>query len=212
MTVGLARSRRRGHLNKSTQAKPPFHTRLDRQHCRCRMGGRRISRPPSESSSRRRPALRSRCRSARLRLLRVGRHFCLSFVRCHLPLEPTALTHAAEAARSRDDPSQECSQQSSHEQGEHHGRGRRRLWETGDDRALSYLRTQRGLDDATIRAWGLGFNPADVWDDPTSWGFAPDPTSPERIWLPRGIVIPNVISGTRYSIRTGRWSGECCPA
>lgn len=53
--------------------------------------------------------------------------------------------------------------------------------------ALARLREERGLDDETIRRWGLGYNLKSVWDKPERWGL---PASEKKLWLPRGVVIP----------------------
>src|SRR5215207_4583374 len=46
------------------------------------------------------------------------------------------------------------------------------LWGTTEGAAaLRYLRECRGLTDATIRAWALGFNPRDLYDAPARWGL-----------------------------------------
>ena len=54
----------------------------------------------------------------------------------------------------------------------------------------------RGIQDATLRAFHIGYNPEDLHDDPAAWGISP-PTDPpdgdagrRRIWLPRGITFP----------------------
>lgn len=52
--------------------------------------------------------------------------------------------------------------------------------------ALDYLILERGLTMTTITAFGLGYNPRDLFDDPRKWGQVND-----RLWCPRGIVIPH---------------------
>jgi hypothetical protein len=51
--------------------------------------------------------------------------------------------------------------------------------------ALAYLENERGLSPETIRAFRLGYNPDNLYDDPARWGL-----DGKKIWLPRGIVIP----------------------
>jgi DNA primase len=51
--------------------------------------------------------------------------------------------------------------------------------------ALAYLENERGLSPETIRAFRLGYNPENLYDDPIRWGL-----DGKKIWLPRGIVIP----------------------
>ena len=52
--------------------------------------------------------------------------------------------------------------------------------------ALTYLRECRGLSDATVRRWRLGYNPRDVFDAPARWGLS----GAGKVWLPHGVVIP----------------------
>jgi len=51
--------------------------------------------------------------------------------------------------------------------------------------AQEYLEKERGLSPETWRAFRLGYNPANLYDDPARWGL-----DGRKIWLPRGIVIP----------------------
>jgi hypothetical protein len=51
--------------------------------------------------------------------------------------------------------------------------------------AQEYLEKERGLSPETWRAYRLGYNPINLYDDPAKWGLAG-----KKIWLPRGIVIP----------------------
>ena len=59
------------------------------------------------------------------------------------------------------------------------------LWEDEGARALAYLRA-RGIQDATLRAFHVGYNPEDLHDDPAAWGLPP-PTrsSPPNLAPPR---------------------------
>ncbi len=54
-----------------------------------------------------------------------------------------------------------------------------------NDQVRAYLEKERGLSDETIRAFRLGYNPRNIYDDPKRWGL-----DGRKIWLPRGIVIP----------------------
>jgi len=54
-----------------------------------------------------------------------------------------------------------------------------------DKGAQEYLRYERGLSPATWKAFRLGYNPRNLYDDPDRWGL-----EGKKIWLPRGIVIP----------------------
>lgn len=51
--------------------------------------------------------------------------------------------------------------------------------------AQEYLEKERGLSQQTWRAFRLGYNPTNLYDDPARWGL-----EGKKIWLPRGIVIP----------------------
>ena len=73
------------------------------------------------------------------------------------------------------------------------------LWSNAGRPGLAELR-RLGLADPTIRRAGLGWNPADVWDEPETWGFS----GGRKIWLPRGLVIPWFISGQLWRIRVRR--------
>ncbi|MBE7556798.1 MAG: hypothetical protein HS126_37625 [Anaerolineales bacterium] len=45
------------------------------------------------------------------------------------------------------------------------------LWSEAGRPGLDELH-RRGLTDATLRWAGLGWNPADIWDEPEAWGFS----------------------------------------
>ena len=51
--------------------------------------------------------------------------------------------------------------------------------------AQAYLQNERGLSPETWRAFRLGYNPKNLYDDPAKWGL-----EGRKIWLPRGLVIP----------------------
>ena len=51
--------------------------------------------------------------------------------------------------------------------------------------AQEYLEKERGLSPETWRAFRLGYNPTNLYDDPAKWGL-----EGKKIWLPRGVVIP----------------------
>jgi len=76
------------------------------------------------------------------------------------------------------------------------------LWAPGGARALAWLR-QRHLRDRTIRAAGLGYNPADRCDAWATWGLEPREGRP-GVWLPRGIVIPWVIGAHLWRVNVRR--------
>jgi len=51
--------------------------------------------------------------------------------------------------------------------------------------AQEYLKKERGLSPETWRAFRLGYNPLNLYDDPAKWAL-----DGKKIWMPRGIVIP----------------------
>lgn len=59
------------------------------------------------------------------------------------------------------------------------------LWQSENSPGLNYL-TGRGLTGDTIKAAGLGYNPADITDKGEKWGLI----AHKKIWLPAGVVIP----------------------
>lgn len=73
----------------------------------------------------------------------------------------------------------------------------------GNTEALSWLHDERGLSDETIRASRLGLNPKDLYLDRESWGLSPvinpETGKAKRLWIPKGLCIPN--DGTRIRIR-----------
>lgn len=72
----------------------------------------------------------------------------------------------------------------------------RALWGDVGRRALAYLINQRGLSEATIKRYRLGYNEATAWVDPAAWGTPRD--NPDKIWLPRGITIPCLDGRGKY--------------
>lgn len=83
------------------------------------------------------------------------------------------------------------------------------LWKSSGTRALAWLH-QRGLTEVHISRAGLGYQPADVWEDRADWGLPPeaDKTSkPKPIWLPRGIVIPWFVGADLWRINIRRPTG-----
>jgi hypothetical protein len=66
--------------------------------------------------------------------------------------------------------------------------------------AMTYLVEDRFLTVETIHAFGLGFNPANLYDDPAKWGI----TDNRRMWLPAGIVIPHERDGELHFVNVRR--------
>ena len=63
----------------------------------------------------------------------------------------------------------------------------------------AYLEKERGLSPETYRAFRLGYNPTNLYDDPGKWGL-----DGKKIWLPRGIVIPSFWRGKPWYIKVRR--------
>ncbi len=74
-----------------------------------------------------------------------------------------------------------------------------KLWTPEGARALAYLRG-RGLSDDTIRAAGLGFNPATRYAAGRDWGL----TDREKVTAIRGITIPCRAAGWLWSVNIRR--------
>ena len=73
------------------------------------------------------------------------------------------------------------------------------LWTAVGVPGLDYL-CEGGLSVETIRRFGLGWNPRSLWDDPTHWGLSGD-----RVYLPRGVVIPCEAIGSLWYIKIRRF-------
>lgn len=76
------------------------------------------------------------------------------------------------------------------------------LWENAGAPGRAYL-ADRGLHEATLRAWGLGWCPRDVFDDPARWGL-----TGKRVYLPRGVVIPHFVGGELWALKIRRFAGD----
>jgi len=73
------------------------------------------------------------------------------------------------------------------------------LWLDSGKCAQDYLMADRGLDEDTIKNFGLGFNPRDLFDVPTRWN-----QDGNRVWCPRGIVIPHMHDGQIWFVNVRR--------
>jgi hypothetical protein len=62
-----------------------------------------------------------------------------------------------------------------------------------------YLEIERGLWPETWQHFGLGYNPNNLYDDPARWELAGN-----KIWLPRGVVIPGMWKGAPWYIKIRR--------
>lgn len=78
-----------------------------------------------------------------------------------------------------------------------------RLWPLVGARARAYLQ-QRGLREATLRAWRVGFQPAYGLHHPAeTWDLAG-----ERVHLPRGIVLPWFGAGQLWQVKVRLSGGD----
>jgi hypothetical protein len=78
------------------------------------------------------------------------------------------------------------------------------LWSERGAGMRAWLHAEKGLSDATIRAAGLGFNPADRYEPRGTWGLEPslkDDGTERRQWIPAGLVIPLTIGGAVHRLR-----------
>jgi len=74
------------------------------------------------------------------------------------------------------------------------------LWSPAGHPVLRYLHHERGLHEETLRTWGLGYNPRDVWQPASAWGLP----GPRPVWCPRGIVIPCLRGGLLWTVKVRR--------
>ena len=80
------------------------------------------------------------------------------------------------------------------------------LWSGQGERARAYLHG-RGLHDETLKHWRIGFNPADRWEDVKKWGLPEerdDQGKLKKVWLAKGVVIPCLIDGIVWYVKTRR--------
>jgi hypothetical protein len=68
-----------------------------------------------------------------------------------------------------------------------------------NDSVTAYLLEERGLSEESIRAFRLGYNPQDIFDDPSRWGL-----DGKKVWLPRGVVIPGLWKDEAHYIKIRR--------
>ncbi|MGD2206195.1 MAG: CHC2 zinc finger domain-containing protein [Anaerolineae bacterium] len=69
------------------------------------------------------------------------------------------------------------------------------LWTDAGTPGLDYL-CSGGLAEATIRRFGLGWNPHVLWDEAQRWGL-----SGGKVYLARGVVIPCEVSGNLWYVK-----------
>jgi len=77
------------------------------------------------------------------------------------------------------------------------------LWSRAGQRAHAYLRG-RGLEEDTLRAWRIGFQPDANRRDPAErWGLVAHTPAGRPAWvrIPRGIVIPWLLDGRLWQLK-----------
>jgi DNA primase len=82
------------------------------------------------------------------------------------------------------------------------GRAQEVLWSDAGSVGRVYLQA-RGLQESTLRAWGLGWCPRDVFEAPEQWGL-----TGKRIYVPRGVVIPHFVDGEVWALKVRRFVGD----
>jgi DNA primase len=80
------------------------------------------------------------------------------------------------------------------------------LWTAPGQRALEWLQKERGLQTETIKRFRLGYNPEVQRPAASDWGNPAD--SRERLYIPRGIVIPCLAAGEIWYIKIRRPVGD----
>jgi hypothetical protein len=81
------------------------------------------------------------------------------------------------------------------------------LWSTQGESIRAWLRTKKGLYDATIKKACLGLNLSDKYEPRVFWGLEPvikDDGAERRQWIPAGLVIPWVVNGNVHRLRIRR--------
>lgn len=84
------------------------------------------------------------------------------------------------------------------------------LWTEAGTEARAFLHN-RGLQDETIRAAGLGWNHSDLYLDRQSWGLPESLKEDGRarhLWIPAGLAIPLMNEGRVARLRIRRTEGE----
>jgi len=59
------------------------------------------------------------------------------------------------------------------------------------------------LCEHTLRTWGLGWCPRDLFEPPEQWGL-----TGKRLYLPRGVVIPHFVNGDLWALKVRRFVGD----
>lgn len=85
------------------------------------------------------------------------------------------------------------------------------LWGASGAKTRAYLQKDKGLAEATIKKFILGWLPADRWDQAGAWGLPAvlkEDGQPKKLWLPKGITIPWIDGGQVARVRVRRPEGE----
>lgn len=82
------------------------------------------------------------------------------------------------------------------------------LWEEGGKRALQWL-YERGLEPPTLLKWKVGYWGEERFEGREDWGLEAVEVNgrKKRVWLPRGVVIPNEIDGVLWAVKVNRPGG-----
>ena len=81
------------------------------------------------------------------------------------------------------------------------------LWSERGAKLRAWLRTEKGLHDATIKGACLGLNLADKSEPRATWGLdiqRKEDGTDKKLWLPAGLVIPWVVNGDVHWLRIRR--------
>lgn len=85
------------------------------------------------------------------------------------------------------------------------------LWSPSGRAVVGFLSQEKGLNPDTIKAFSLGWLPADRWDAAPAWGLPEvlkDGGKPKKLWFPKGVSIPLFQGGQVVRVRIRRPEGE----
>jgi DNA primase len=81
------------------------------------------------------------------------------------------------------------------------------LWTPYGNKTRAWLKTNKGLNDATIKKALLGYNPADIYETREAWGVDSalnDDGMEKRLWIPAGLIIPLIKNNKIMRLRIRR--------